>query len=181
MSDVFRPPEQNAWERIVTVAKQFPNVFKFLWEVSPALLLGSMVCLCINALIPAALIWMTKVVIDQVLELIQIGGSFTSLTIPIAVMVTLWLIQTLLQAVASFISLLLSERSYSTAAQKLMDKTTSLDVAFFESPRFYDQLHHARSELWNIPTIGSGALNMLQSIVGLGRCLACSRSCIRSL
>lgn len=168
MSDVFRPPEENFWQRAVTVTKQFPNVFKFLWEVSPLLLMGSIVGLIITAIIPAALIWMTKVIIDQVLGVIQQGGEFAALTIPIAIMVGLWLGQSLVGAVTGYIDMLLGERSYSTAADKLMKKATALDVAFFESPRFYDQLHHARRQLWNISSLGNSTLGMLQTLVGLG-------------
>ena len=168
MSDIYKPPEEKFVQRIITVTRQFPNVFVFLWEVSPLLLTGTIVTLVIMALIPAALIWMTKVIVDQVLEVINIGGEFATLTIPVAIMVALWLSQSLVGAVRGFIEMLMNERSYSTAADKLMTKATQLDVAFFESPRFYDQLHHARRQLWQINGLAESALGMLQTLVGLG-------------
>ena len=168
MSDVFRPPEETFWQRAMTIGKQFPNVFKFLWEVSPPLLSGSVVTLVITAIIPAALIWMTKDIVDQVIETIDLGGSFASLAFPIGIMVGLWLAQSLVGAIKGFVDMLLGERSYSTAADKLMKKATQLDVAFFESPRFYDQLHHARRQLWEISQLGSSCLNTVQTLVGLG-------------
>ena len=168
MSDVFRPPEENLLQRMVTVGRQFPNVFSFLWEVSPILLVGGVIGLTISAIIPAALIWMTKVIIDQVLVVIQTAGEFAELAIPILIMVGLWLGQSLVNAVNGYIDLVQGERSYSTAADKLITKATSLDVAFFESPRFYDQLHHARRQLWSLVSLGNGTLQLLQTCVGLG-------------
>ena len=74
--------------------------------------------------------------------------------------------------VTGYIDMLQSERSYSTAADKPMKKSTALDVAFFESARFYDQLHHAHRQLWNISSLGSSTLGMLQTLVGLGAMFA---------
>ena len=35
----------------------------------------------------------------------------------------------------------LSERVWYTAKQRIIDKAGTLDIAFFETPRFYDQPH----------------------------------------
>lgn len=66
MDDRYRPEDKGVANAIAVVIDILPRVFRFLWEVSPGLLALSRVLLFIMALIPAAIVWMTNVIIDLV-------------------------------------------------------------------------------------------------------------------
>ena len=63
--------------------------------------------------------------------------------VPVAVIFGLWILQALCDAVSGFTNHMFGEKIWYSAYRRILDKAGALDVAFYETPRFYDQLHHA--------------------------------------
>ena len=66
MTDQFRPPEQGTLRSLRDVALIVPRVFRFMWEVTPGFLTVALALMVVTAVIPAAIVYMTKVIIDGV-------------------------------------------------------------------------------------------------------------------
>ena len=167
MSEPFRPPEQSVFRSIVSGIALIPTAIRILWEASPFYTVLTLASHGILATVPAGVMWLTADIIDGVVSLIGVDPQWQIVFFPLILLFGLWLLQAVVSGLDNMVSQLLSERTYSVAAQKLMAKATTLDLAFFESPQQHDQLHHASNQLWQIENIGYDTLSLIQSIVSL--------------
>lgn len=167
MRELFTPPEQNPLRTIRDVIRILPSVFKFLWQVRPLLVIVSCTLMGVTAVIPAAIVYMTKVIIDGVVEVSTQGLDWTVLVLPLVGIFGLWLSRTVFDSVSSFIQQLLHEQTGIKAQRLIIDKAGLLDLAFYENPRFYDQLYHASQNFWQINQICWSTLSLLQQAFSL--------------
>ncbi|MDE0225313.1 MAG: ABC transporter ATP-binding protein [Gammaproteobacteria bacterium] len=167
MSQDYRPPEKNAWLALRDIALIVPRIFRYLWEVAPALLSIQCVLMFVTAVIPAAIVWMTKVIIDAVVGAAGDEMAWTAVFIPVAVIFALWILQALCDAVSGFTNHIFSEKVWYSAYQRILDKAGALDVAFYETPRFYDQLHHANQQIHRMSAISYASMGLIQQSFSL--------------
>ncbi len=167
MSDPFRPPEQSIIRSIGSGLAMLPMAFRILWEASPVYAVLTLSVHVVLATIPAGVIWLTKDIIDGVVSLIGVDPQWSVVFTPLAMLFGLWMLQAVVGGLDSIVTEVLSERTYSVAAQRLMAKATDLDLAFFEIPQQHDQLHHASNQLWQIQSLGYSTLSLVQSLVSL--------------
>lgn len=144
-----------------------PMAFRILWEASPVYAVLTLTVHIVLATIPAAVIWLTKDIIDGVVSLLGVEPQWSVVFTPLAILFGLWMLQAIIGGLDNIVTEVLSERTYSVAAQKLMAKATDLDLAFFEIPQQHDQLHHASNQLWQIQSLGYSTLSLVQSMVSL--------------
>ncbi len=85
MPETF-PEHKGLHQAFGVIIQIVPKVLGFLWEVSPLMLSVTCVLLVIQAVLPAAIVWMTKVIIDAVVE--AAGGEvvWTILLKPVGIM-----------------------------------------------------------------------------------------------
>ena len=156
---------KSAWRLSIAVV---PRVFAFLWEVSPTLLVTLACILLFNALAPAALAWLTmKVIVDGVVEAVTTGSGWLALSIPLGAVFAIWMINTGLSAVDVIVRRLLQQKTEVLESAKLLEKAAALDIAFFETPRFYDQLHQAVNHRWYVHHVANQSLSLLQQVISL--------------
>ena len=86
---------------------------------------------------------------------------------PLAVLFGLWVSQAVFDAASDFVQEMLSERVWYSAKQRILDKAGTLDIAFFETPRFYDQLHHANQQFYRISNISWSTIALMQQTFSL--------------
>ena len=167
MSDQFRPPDQGTLHTLRDIALIVPRVFGFMWQVAPGYLTVACALMVVTAVIPAAIVYMTKVIIDGVVE--ASGGSvaWAVVFMPLAVLFGLWVSQAIFDAASGFIQEVLGERVWYSAKQRIIDKAGTLDIAFFETPRFYDQLHHANQQFHQIAGISWSTIALMQQAFSL--------------
>ena len=145
-----------------------PRVFAFLWEVSPALFLTLIVILLFNAFAPAAMAWLSmKVIVDGVVEATTSGSGWMALTVPVAAVFAIWVVNAGLASADVVVRRLLQQKTEILESVKLLNKAGTLDVAFFETPRFYDQLHQAVQQRWTVHYVANQSLGLLQRVVSL--------------
>ena len=167
MDESFRPLDASLRRKLSDLARIVPRVYGFLWQVTPGLFAVSCAIMVVTALIPAAIIYMTKVIVDGVVEVAASGGDWTSLLVPVGIVFGLWITETLLGSVSGMVQSMVFERVEFTAKERLIEKAGSLDIAFFESARFYDQLRHAQDQLYQVDGIVWSSISLLRSSVGL--------------
>ena len=167
MDEKFRPLDATLRRKLRDIARIVPRVYGFLWQVTPGYFMISCAIMVVTALIPAAIIYMTKVIVDGVVEVASGGGHWTDLVTPVVVVFALWLVETLLGAVQSMVQDMLSERVQFSARERIVEKAGSLDIAFYENPKFYDQLRHAQDQLYQVTGIVWSSIGLVRSGVGL--------------
>lgn len=167
MDESFRPLDASLRHKLRDIMRIVPRVYRFLWEVTPGLFTISCAIMVVTALIPAAIIYMTKVIVDGVVETAAGGGHWSELLVPVGIVFALWIVETLLRTVSGMVQSMLSERVQFAAQEQLIEKAGMLDVAFYESPKFYDQLRHAQDQLYQINGIVWSSISLLRGSVGL--------------
>ena len=156
---------QGALRLTVTVV---PRVFAFLWEVSPTLFVTLILILLFNAFAPAAMVWLSmKVIVDGVVSATTSGSGWSALTVPVAAVFAIWVVNAALASADVVVRRLLQQKTEILESVKLLDKAGSLDIAFFETPRFYDRLHQAVAHRWTVHYLANQSLGLLQSGVSL--------------
>ena len=167
MDDLSRPQDVKLRRKVREIARVVPRVYRFLWETAPVLFVVACALMVVVALIPAAMLYVTKVIVDGVVDAAARGGSWTELITPVALMFGLWLSETLLNAVTNPVQSILSQRVYYAAQERVIEKAGALDIAFFESPKFYDQLRHAQDQLYQVESVVWSTISLLRNGVGL--------------
>jgi ATP-binding cassette subfamily B protein len=134
------------------------------------LAVGALCCLTlIQALTPAARLWITKAILDAVVQGVSVEASAARVLVPL---VGLYLVVLLTSAgVAQAVLILrelLGEVIGHGATHALLSHAASLDLSHFESPQFYDRLRRAEQDAAQRPVLVlSQLLQVGQSVVTL--------------
>ncbi len=144
-----------------------PRVFAFAWNAKPVILLITIVFNLVIALIPAGIVWMTKLIVDGVVES-SIGERDWYELLPFALTVLgLWVIQSVCGSFVNKVKLILSEPLCYLAEERLAKKTANLDLALFDSPKLQDWLHRADGEYWRLGHITLASIQFPCVILGM--------------
>jgi hypothetical protein len=66
-----KPPSQDAtpkWRERVAALKNMPPVFRMVWEAAPGVIVASLTCRVLVALIPLAALYVTKVIVNDIVD-----------------------------------------------------------------------------------------------------------------
>ena len=159
-------PTDDLTSTLRTTVATVPRVFAFLWEVSPGLLVGLGLILVFNAVAPAALAWLSmKVLVNGVIEAATDTADRFALAVPLGAVFAIWIASSVLSSLDRIVRRLLQEKTEFLESGKLLGKAGTLDIAFFETPRFYDQLHQAVENRWYVHNVANRSLSVLQDAV----------------
>jgi ATP-binding cassette subfamily B protein len=147
--------------------RQFPyylRTLRLVWSATPRLTLVWTFLLLLQGLLPAASVYLTKPWVDSLVT--AIGGGFAWVNLqPLALIAVLMagilLLSELAQGLLEWVRSAQSEYIGDYITVLIHDKSTSVDLAFYESPEYYDHLHRAQSEA------GTRSLALLESTGGL--------------
>lgn len=151
------------WGDRLRALKNIPPLLKLVWQTSPGLCLATLAIRLISALIPLAMLWVSKLIIDLVVHAIQ-GRPIQQQQI------WKYLFFEILLAIAadscgrliSLVDSLLGDRFTNTISVRLMEHANALDLTSFEDPVFYDKLERARRQT-------TSRLGMLASLAGMAQ------------
>ncbi|MEL7334356.1 MAG: ABC transporter ATP-binding protein [Cyanobacteria bacterium J06560_2] len=139
----------------MAIFKNMPRLFRLVWTATPGALIISVALTLTSSLLPAAQILISKLIVDQVVEMV-------TQSLPIALMVqTLWplvaggfgllALQAILQQLDSYTTQIMSDRFLLFANTQMLEQATLLDLAHYESPEFHDILNRAQQSGSNYP------------------------------
>ncbi len=167
---------RESWRAFRGILGYYPRTLRLVWEASPRYTLVTLLATLLSGAVPPTQIWISKVLIDRItvaLEARQLGNAFdwTILFAPLAVLFLVWVAGTIAQSVTETVSGLLVTRVDKHTKYLMLEKAAQLDIAFFETPSFYDQMESARRELWRATSLVSSGINVLGPILSLGATL----------
>ena len=145
-----------------------PRVFSFLWEAAPGLFVVLVLILLFNAVAPAAMTWLSmKVIVDGVAEAASVGSGWFDLAIPAVAVFLIWIANDALLSADRVVRRLIQQKTEVLESAKLLKKAGTLDIAFFETPSFYDQLHQAAEHRWYVHFLANHSLDLLRQVVSI--------------
>jgi ATP-binding cassette subfamily B protein len=151
-----------------------------VWATSPQLTAASLLLRLTRALLPVVTLYVGKLIIDDVVLLVQLpdrphsfgewrgSGRLNWLGLLLAAEFALAVLADVLGRVVSLIDSLLSERVTNASSIRLMRHAATLDLEDFEDAEFQDQLERARRQTSGRMTLMGQLFGQAQDIVTVG-------------
>ena len=142
-----------------------------IWQTSRSLTVASLVLRALQALLPIALLFVGKLIIDEAVALLDSGaargtwsrlwasGALDRLAGLLLLEFAIAIVQDLLARLASYADSLLSELFTNATSIRLMEHAATLDLEDFEDPDLQDRLDRARRQTM-------GRMNLLGQLFG---------------
>ena len=142
-----KPPEELSWRARLTSLRNVRPLMAMVWQTSPPLVLCTVLLRLLRAMLPVAMLWVSKLIIDAVVSRISHGsGNLAHIWKLVALELALALAGDILGRANALCDSLLGDRFTNRISVRLIEHATRLDLASFEDPVFYDKLDRARSQ-----------------------------------
>lgn len=147
------PRLRRYYQEILSLLGNTPRLVQLVWLAAPVWLLLSIGLTLVSALVPVAQLYISKLIIDQVVAILASGiPRFTSyLTLLVVIGFGLLLLREVLAQLSSFVSRVLSDQFLLHANVQLLQQAMRLDLAHYESADFHDVLNRAQQSGSNYP------------------------------
>ena len=142
-----------------------PQFFKLVWQTSPLLTLINAVLRIVRSAIPVALLYVAKLIIDQVVQLNHTPGSHNHLWQLVAVEFGLAILSDGLSRATNLVDSLLGDLFSNHSSTKIMQHAAILDLDQFENSTFYDKLERARQQTVGRTVLLSQLLSQVQDLI----------------
>src|SRR3954464_7132020 len=160
--------EDMTWQARMASLRYVRPLLKLVWETSPPLVVASIGLRLIRALMPLAMLWVPKLIIDAVVAWVSHrGGSLAHIWKLVALEFGLAVLSDFLSRGNSLCDSLLGDRFTNRISVRLMQHATALDLATFEDPVFQDNLERARRQTTGRMGLMAGILKVGQDMVSL--------------
>jgi ATP-binding cassette, subfamily B, bacterial len=131
-----------------------PRTLRLVWKAAPQYTLAWFVLLLVQGLLPVASIYLIKLLIDGLLAAAKTHGAWEYVrpTIVTAVFAAgIILLTEFLQGLSDWIRTAQSELIQDHIKELIHQQSAQVDLAFYESPEYYDRLDQARTEAASRP------------------------------
>jgi ATP-binding cassette subfamily B protein len=172
----FKTPDERAAEgtkgkrdQLRLVMKTVPPTVRLLWAAAPAALVATILVTLGQALVPAAIAWVAKLIVDGVV-LAQTGDLAARQQVLSAVMLELGLVvlQTILGRGQGLLKETIATRLKRSLSVRVLDKALNLELRHFEDSALYDKMQNARREADRRPlNLTMQGLGIVQNVVTL--------------
>jgi len=146
----LRTKLRSAWAQLV----HLPRTARLVWAASGKWTAAWLAMLAVQGLLPVATVLLTRDVVDGIVAAVDAHGSRDSLLALLPSVVSIGAVLVLgeiLRGVAAWFREHQAQLIQDHIAGLIHDKSTAVDMAFYETPDYYDHLHRARNEAWYRP------------------------------
>jgi ATP-binding cassette, subfamily B, bacterial len=152
------------------IARQLPQTFRLVWQAdrTGAVVLGLTTAL--SALLPAAMAWVGKLIVDAVVRSAQTGApeDRTEVIRWVVVELGLMVASLVLGRVSGLVQNLLRVRLGNLINIRILEKALTLELRHFEDSALYDKMQNARREASGRPVnLVLGVLSILKNLLTL--------------
>ena len=161
------PEEKKSWRDQLSALRNLPPFFRLIYRTSPSLTITNIVLRVLQAALPTAILYVGKLIIDEVLLIIDGTGETTFLWQMVALELVLALTSDLLSRGINLVDSLLGDLYTNQTSVDLMRHAATLDLYHFEDSEFYDKMERARRQTTSRSTLMSQLLGQFQSTVTL--------------
>ena len=146
-----------------------PQFFKLVWQTNRTLTILTAFLRIIRSAIPVSILYVGKLIIDQVVLMNHGGGgSHSVLWKWVALEFGLAILSDALSRRTTLIDSLLGDLFSNYTSVRIMEHAASLDLEQFEDSTFYDKLERARQQTIGRTILLSQVLTQLQDLITMG-------------
>lgn len=146
--------------------RYLPRFFNLIWKTSPSLFVANVMCRILKSFVPVAMLWVGKLIIDEVV--LQISANpkdLSQIWIYLAMELGLAIASDLLNRGIGLFDGLLGDLYANKSSVDLIEKAATMDLAQFEDPNFYDKLERARRQTTGRVSLMSMVLSQIQDLL----------------
>ena len=126
-----------------------PRALRLVWSAAPRWTAAWLFLLVGQGLLPVALVYLTRIVVDRLTLVAGTGASWEALRgvlLPGGLMASLILLSEALRAGARLVRTAQADRVRDYISGLIHEHSIAADLAQFESPEYHDQLYRARTD-----------------------------------
>jgi ATP-binding cassette subfamily B protein len=159
----------SGWQERLSALRNVPPVLKIVWQSGPGVVTFGVVARVIAALLPVALTWIPKLIIDILVRLMSTHGSIPSrLWWLVLAEFGLAVVSSIVTRMIDYSDSLLANKYTRHVSIQVMKHASELDLTAYEDPAFYDRLERARVQatdrLVMIQAIGRLELQLITAV-----------------
>ena len=148
--------------------KYIPRFFREIWNITPQMFLVNSLLRLINAFSPIIILWVGKIIIDEIIRLTnEADQDYTLLWKFVAIELGIVIISDVISRLINLTDGLMGDLYSNSSSVTIIEKTKELSIAQLEDPDFYDKLERARQQTSSRVNLMSNTLNQLQSVISI--------------
>jgi ATP-binding cassette, subfamily B, bacterial len=169
----MRPGEPPvSWRQRFQALRHLPRLLRMVWETEPRYVVGILVLRVARALIPLAVLWVGKLIVDEVVRAVGVVGGggavpWVRLAQLLALELGIALVGEGLARVSALLESLLGDLFANRTSVDLMRHSATLDLEQFENAEIYDKLERARRQTVNRIGLFTLLLATIQDLITL--------------
>lgn len=141
-------------EKIFATLANLPRGVGLIWAAGKGWTIVQMILLVSRGVIPAGLVYLTKLFVDALISAINQGQSYEHIYRVVWVGIVFGILTLLSEIIGSIIQMI-----YAAQAEKLTDhifgmihkRSVNADIAYYEQTEFFDHLHRAKNQAFQRP------------------------------
>lgn len=141
------------FQEVLSRLGDLPKTFKLVWLAAKGWTIAWFILLIVQGLLPGVTVYLTKLVVDGLRVAIEtarqtrdFNASAQVLIEPAIWMAAVLILTELLQGAIGWVRTVQSELLQDYISGLIQQKAVAADIAFYESPEYYDKLERARSD-----------------------------------
>lgn len=133
------------WRERLEALANFRPLAKLVWEAAPQIVVLELVTRAVAALLPLAMLWVTKFIIDAITDYTKHTAALPHYFWWLVVLeFGLACLGTILGRATDFCDTVLADKYARFISTKIMEHGSHLDLTSYEDPVFYDKMERAR-------------------------------------
>ena len=158
-----------SFKQRLSALKNLPEFFKLVWKSSPGKTLSSFVLRIIRSAMPVALLYVGKLIIDQVVLLHdhRPAGDQHRLWELVVIEFALAILTDGLNRMINLMDSLLGDLFSNYTSMRIMRHAATLDLDQFEDSVFYDKLERARQQTLGRTILLSQVMSQVQDVISM--------------
>jgi ATP-binding cassette, subfamily B, bacterial len=170
----IRPPQNKGVEPLtlkerLAALRNLPAFFKLVWQTNHWMTIVTSVLRILRSAMPLALLFVGKLIIDEVIKLNHSHASSTHhLWVLVATELGLAILTDALSRAITLMDSLLGDLFSNHTSVKIMEHAATLDLDQFEDSIFYDKLERARQQTVGRTILLSQVMSQVQDLITMG-------------
>ena len=154
------------WIQNAKALQFIPRFFKLIWQTHKGYFFANASLRLIKSLIPVVMLWVGKLIIDEVILQVNSGqGTFDLLWWYLGYEFGLAILSDFINRLIGLTDGLLGDLYSNKSSVDLMNKAAEVELHLLENPEFYDKLERARRQTNNRVGLMSNVLGQVQDII----------------
>jgi len=163
----IKPEQKISFRERLSALSNLPGFFRLVWQSSPGKTTASFLLRIIRSAMPVALLYVGKLIIDQVVLLNRHGGSQHELWELVIIEFLLAVATDGLNRMISLMDNLLGDLFANYTSMRIMRHAATLDLEQFEDSVFYDKLERARQQTVGRTVLLSQVMSQIQDFISM--------------